>query len=394
MKKLLFLIFIPLFITSCNRDETENVSLGLRDYYNLPRFKKLELVSPYEGTHLWSIETSHGDSIVSTTRDFFFISNKPGSYKVTYLLDDGSEKLKHTFLVTVYKESPSYQNRVTKVWDYIPAPGQFVNEMPKYSPGDSQRDMDTKVLNSLRRDMLISLGAFGGSVILGFDHSIFNKQGGDFYIKGNSFFSDMLDSSKKGGSSESGIVYVSLDRNHNGLPDDEWYELKGSAFDSTDRTYQITYFYPTPHEPKEYEMLTDTLYCPWKDNRGREGHVYKNQFHNQEYFPQWIKGNMTFNCSKLPNNAEDLSGSGTYWIQWCFDWGYVDNYPNAYVDKNSFDISNAVDKNGNSVSLPCIDFVKVQTGQNAYLGWLGETSTEFSSLIDLNLTSPNQGTLN
>lgn len=107
MKKLLFLIFVSVFIVSCDRDETENVSLGLRDYYNLPRFKKLELTSPYDGTHSWSIETPHGDSVISTSKDFFFISDKPGSYKVTYLLDDGTEKLKHTFLITVYKESPS-----------------------------------------------------------------------------------------------------------------------------------------------------------------------------------------------------------------------------------------------------------------------------------------------
>lgn len=390
MKRIYYFLFLSLLVTACNRDDYENLSLGLRDYYNLPRFKKLELKSPYEGSHQWILHTDHGDSLLSTSKEFFFIKDQESTYNLEYRLDDGIEKLSHKFTINVHKESPLYQSRVTQVFDYRPAPGQFVNIMPKYVKGDTQRDMNTKVLNCLRRDILISLGAFGGYVVMGFDHSIYNKEGADFYIKGNSFYSDMLDpDDPKGGSSESGIVYVSMDRNKNGLPDDEWYELKGSVFAQTDRTYEITYSYPTEHEPVPDGMMTDTLYCPWKDNRGHEGHVYKNQFHNQSYYPEWIKEDLVFHCSKLPSNAEDKSGSGTYWVQWCFDWGYVDNHPNAQIDKNSFDISNAVDKNGLPVHLPCIDFVKVQTGQNQYCGWLGETSTEFSYFIDLNLGKPN-----
>lgn len=387
MKKLLFILSLLSVLVSCTRDEVENVSLGLRDYYNIPRFKKLYLTSPYQGTHTWNVQCPDGTEIVSHDKEFCFIKDKQGVYNFTYTLDDGIEVLRHHFQVNVYLETPRFQDRVTQVFDYCPAPGQFVNEMPKYAPGDTQKDMNTKVLSSLRSDVLVSLGACGGYVVMGFDHSIYNKDGNDFYIKGNSFFSDMLDESdRRGGSSESGIVYVSIDSNRNGLPDDEWYELKGSAFFKTDRTYQITYEYPTPHKPVVGDgCITDSLNCPWFDNRGNKGHVYKNSFHNQDYYPKWIKNKLVFNCSKLPFNAEDTSGEGTYWIQWCFGWGYVDNYPNAFVDKNSFDISNAVDSKGNYIPLSCIDFVKVQTGQNAYLGWLGETSTELSSFTDLNL---------
>lgn len=45
-------------------------------------------------------------------------------------------------------------------------------------------------------------------------------EGYDFAIEGNAF----------DGSSEPGIVWVMQDVNGNGLPDDTWYQLKGSEY--------------------------------------------------------------------------------------------------------------------------------------------------------------------
>ena len=58
----------------------------------------------------------------------------------------------------------------------------------------------------------------------------------DFSIQGNAF----------DGSSEPGIVWVMQDINGNGLPDDEWYELKGSEAgkDETIRNFKVTYYRP------------------------------------------------------------------------------------------------------------------------------------------------------
>ena len=64
------------------------------------------------------------------------------------------------------------------------------------------------------------LGGWGGYIVVGFDHSIENKGGYDFSIKGNAFDS----------SNEPGIVWVMQDVNGDGLPNDEWYELKGSEY--------------------------------------------------------------------------------------------------------------------------------------------------------------------
>ena len=52
----------------------------------------------------------------------------------------------------------------------------------------------------------------------------------------------------------------------------------------------------------------------------------------------------------------------------------------------SFDIGWAVDKKGNKVYLPGVDFIRVYTGVNQYCGWLGETSTEITGAKDLHVS--------
>jgi hypothetical protein len=52
---------------------------------------------------------------------------------------------------------------------------------------------------------------------------------------------------------------------------------------------------------------------------------------------------------------------------------------------NLFDISDAVDKNGNKANLSGISFIKVQSGVFQIAGWLNEVSTEVSGAVDLSL---------
>ena len=60
---------------------------------------------------------------------------------------------------------------ITKVLDYMPAVGQFTNELPKYEKGDTQEDMNKKVLESIGNNnrSMITLGGYGGYVVVGFD---------------------------------------------------------------------------------------------------------------------------------------------------------------------------------------------------------------------------------
>ena len=294
--------------------------------------------------------------------------------------------------------SDGFSPYVTKVLDYRPAVGQFTNTMPEYEEGDTQEDMNRKVLEAIRdnRRTMISLGGYGGYVVVGFDHTIENKPGlCDFRVLGNAFNAG---GQTEYGSSEPGIIQVAYDANGNGRPDDdEWYEIAGSAhlgcreawFDElqaagndirTVTDYRITYYRPETETPADAEK-----YIRWTDSENGCGYIAKNGYHAQPYFPQWVEGNeLTFEGTRLPQNGLDLSGEGNNFALYKFAYGYADNETNT-ADASAIDIGWAVDAEGNPVDLPGADFIRIYTGVNQQNGWLGENSTEVMGVEDLHL---------
>ena len=281
---------------------------------------------------------------------------------------------------------------ITVVDEYRPAPGQFVNIMPKYEQGDDAARMAQKCTESLannQRDM-VCLGGYGGYITFHFDHSIANVQGqADVLILGNSNFE---------GNSEPGIVMVSKDENGNGLPDDTWYELKGSAdADSVGKVvygYTITYQRPTTEQADGKTSaiskdITIEQYIPWTDNQGQSGYVSKNRYHAQTYYPMWVNDDtMTFGPQTLlPRNGYNtLVYPKENWILKQLAWGYVDNKPNTVAENGSFDFDNAVEVvSRQPVTIDFVDFVRVYTAVNQQCGWIGETSTELLGAEDLHL---------
>ena len=381
-------------LQACHSD-IDNVSSGLSSYYYVERMKKLLLSPAYEGSsYRWTMRLADGrDTLLSTERDYVFLAEREGTYSLTFELDDGQRGFRHSFPVTVVHEETEYSPYTARVYEYRPAPGQFVNTMPIYEDGDTEETMRQKAEDDLVNDVMVSLGSYGGYVTFGFDHTVVNVPGKkDFYIKGNAFYSDIpAYKDKQGGSAEPGIVMVAFDRNGNGrADDDEWYELAGSEHGkpSTTRGYEITYSRPDGHTPVRdmTGMLTDTVYIPWRDNMGGKGYVAKNMYHTQDYYPKWIGDSvMTFKGTLLAPNGVDESRRGTYYVLYAYPWGYVDNHPNDKTDLCSFDISWAVDRQGSPVHLPGADFIRVYTGVRQCCGWLGETSTELSRAQDLHI---------
>ena len=258
---------------------------------------------------------------------------------------------------------------ISKVFEYKPAPGQFIGE-PTISPAPILTPEAACAWSKERLDAkkLISLGAFGGFIIVGFDHSIVNSGSYDFAIHGNAF----------SGNSEPGVVWVSQDVNGNGLPDDTWYELRGSEFFSeyTTRNYSVTYY--KPDGPGKNVR--------WTDSEGQEGTIdYIAAYHNQDsYYPAWISAEQyTLTGTRLKAYNYDKSGNGTMWINPDYDWGYADNFGG-----DRFRIGDAMDAEGKAVNLKYIDFIKVQTALNAKSGWLGELSTEVLGFEDLTMNTP------
>ncbi len=273
---------------------------------------------------------------------------------------------------------------ISRIIEYYPAPGQYINDTLTGTPRAAKR-LAGGVGSA------VSLGAFGGYIIAGFDHTVENDPenpyGVDFTIFGNAF----------SGSAEPGIVRVMKDENGNGLPDDTWYEIAGSWHVSgrITKNYQIVYKRPQPDDG-------GGVY--WHDNLGDTGSIRHNPFHPQpyypstEYFPSGNQDSLIFNGNRIhvPVHAENGILKTTELL-----FGYADNH--ASVDPYSvdgpdnpytsgilegtggdpFDISWATDSAGHYPDLDGIDFIMIMTAANAEAGPLGEISTDITGIRDV-----------
>lgn len=294
----------------------------------------------------------------------------------------------------LYASSPY----IYRVYEYRPAPGQFINLLPEYEAGDDANMMRLKAEEAIADNNLgmVSLGGWGGYITFGFDHVVKNVHGqNDFIILGNAFYSETHsdESTRQGGSAEPGIIWVSYDSNGNGKPDDEWYELAGSEYGnkSTITDYQLIYYRPdadhvaTPS--KTNKSLTDTTYIRWTDNHGMKGYMNQLVYHLQSYFPNWISDeSLTFTGSRLPDNYTNEGEDTPYYVLYPYAYGYADNHPNT-SEKAELNIDWAVTKDGQPANLSGIHFVRVYTGVHQQCGWLGETSTEITGAVDLHFAT-------
>ncbi|MBO5732233.1 MAG: cell surface protein [Alistipes sp.] len=344
--------------------------------------------------YMWQLgdegEAIEGDS------HFVFTADTAGEYHITATATatrEGSPiSITHKFIVTVYEDGAYYRAKSgtssanwSKVYEYTPAPGQFINETKTGGFDGTQTTSEAAIAYAEARmsdENWVSLGGFGGYIILGFDHSVDNSGDYDFGILGNSFK----------GSSEPGVVWVMQDENGNGEPDDTWYELAGSETSKAEtiQNYAVTYYRPSGAG----------MPVQWSDNLGNSGEIdYLKQFHRQEYYyPLWIEGeSYTLMGTCLQARNYDASGNGSYWVNDAYDWGYADNYSpidrlteednaEGEINANHFKISNAIDFECKPIHLDYIDFVKVQVAVNAKSGWLGELSTEVCGMFDYNMT--------
>ena len=229
------------------------------------------------------------------------------------------------------------------VLEYCPAPGQFVNVLPEYADGDTEADMCAKATELIERGALVTLGGWGGYIVMRVDPPITT---GRFRVLGNAFAGPAPNGS---GAAEPGVVSVSYDSNGNGVADDEWFQIHGSA---TETDYSMTYFYADE---------------TWTASDGSTGSVQHNAYHLQPYFPQWLSAAeaLTFHGTLLESNGYYDDTLGQYVLQ-AFDYGYADSWSNT--DERSALVAD--------VDLPQIDFIRVQTGVNQSFPTIGETSTE------------------
>lgn len=266
MKKVWYVLSMVLvgLVSACQSDTPSMIELGLDDTYVVARMKSLTLHPEFTGERYeWrlSYESAAGavsDSLVATTRDYTFVAGEEGTYRLKLNIFDPANPIEHLMQIVVRREEVAYSPYITRVYEYRPAPGQFINVLPQYEEGDTEETMRQKVEECLAYNAgsIISLGGYGGYVVVGFDHTIVNRPGEyDFKVLGNA----------TQGGSEPGIVMVSVDVNGNGMPDDEWYELAGSEYHkaSTVKGYEITYYRPDENKtpvPGSSTSITDATY--------------------------------------------------------------------------------------------------------------------------------------
>ena len=310
-------------------------------------------------------------------------------------------------ILTVSLTSAAQNQRLT-VLEYHPAPGQFTNTLPAFSSGDTYAELLKRCEEQLEDGNPVCLGAYGGYITIALPQPINNGKGSDLRILGNAFYATddpKYGAATIGGSIEPGIVYAGVGSSPETA---EWYELAGSEYYTTEiHDYEITYYRPTAEtgDHSEPYMSYDRYIrwtAAWTDTEGNrqttEGWQPKNIYRSQTYWPMWENGDkLTFRGGKLPDNAVNYGGTGEdpqnpqSWVQYRYakdSYGYVDAAPTANSSDtiyNTFDLDWAVDAEGNPVKLDHADYIRIQTGLNQHCGWIGETSTEVTAMVNLHL---------
>lgn len=393
-------------ITSCTQNRQDGVASQAPRIVSIkasesifftghPVVFSVQVEDPTAVAVLWDI---NGQQYMDgTTFDFTPLLGGRNTLKVVVTNDLGQDSSSLTFDVLRTRGAQSSQ-WISRVFDYTPAPGQFINT----SSGNEQA-----VQGIIGKRGMVSLGGYGGSIVFGFDHSVVDGQGTDFVIHGNAFK----------GSSEPGAVAVAFDANGNGLPDDEFYELRGSGYDGSAKKLGIKYLKPSQTDSAEsVEWVTTSL---------ERGQIEKVVFHGQCYYPLFMgaQAGESTAASIVPNHGTGTAarpaattltkstipaelnftgnlvvnpsapGPDGIWINPSLEWGYADNYTPDYdqplgddpltARSNKFDIHNAVDSAAEPVNLSGIDFIKVYTCVNEQSGPLGEISCDVCGAISL-----------
>jgi len=374
LRLLTFIISGTFLFSSCSKDDDAGVipmefeNINYQENYELLLGDTLSIdaeilnLSP-EANFSWEMNNEE----ISTAQNLNYIFKESGTFNLQFKAVANNDSLLRNYQLIVNDPyelyfRPKTENSsefISEIIDYKPAPGQYINKSYG-TPEDAQNIVGGK-------SKVLSLGAWGGYVLFTFDHTIENRENAkDLVVYGNAM----------NGLSEPGIVQVSFDENGNGLPDDQWFELAGSAH-SAEKTifnYNITYT-----NPEEYSNI------PWVDSEGKQDSIKVNTYHTQNYYPLFIeeqdeltlKGTRVYPTIKLEGFAS-IEG---------LEWGYVDNFDEEYTTYggNAMELDWAIDAEMNPVNLKGIDFVKVYTGAQGNVGWLGEISTEIKGASDLSM---------
>ena len=320
----------------------------------------------------------------------------------------------------------------SKVYAYLPAPGQFVNEGITTGGWGDIYDASGNLKNNTATG--VSLGAYGGYIVFDMDPiirgdggvyqsgGIYNSSdtpyGTDFIIFGNAFWNN----------AEPGLIQVS----QNGTT---WYDIANSKYyDSTvtNKNQTVTYTVPSDNHTEDIDYDLSQI----ESNHGSlkavsytgsvTGTVSTNPFHNHCWFPfntnYFVPRTSTADemtkIDTLPFVSRTLADDVTSTLTFTglrlssvttgsnnnkyYQFGFADVHPNntlggtvsynPYIEMNTLsdwntvsantsggdpiDISWAVNPDGSPAKLDAIRFIRVYTSVAQMNGMSGEISTE------------------
>ena len=280
---------------------------------------------------------------------------------------------------------------------YDPAPGRFVNDAAFNDPQDALGPPNGGGIAGPDNSSLVSLGALGGAITLGFDHPVEddprNPFGMDAIVFGNSFWAGG-DPDRRW--AECATIEISFDENANGEADDPWYLIPGSHIpDPSLQWLEVTWD----------DDILDGTFPPSESGTIPPG-----------LFGQWTTSAFSlplelFGTLVVVNPAEDISVEGIF--------GYADYSPTLVlgdldaddiVDDTSmtpeafytlpddprtvgissgsgggdaFDIAWAIDPDtGLPADLAAFHFIRITSAVNAWSEVFGENSAEIDAVAD------------
>lgn len=400
MKKGLLYLLLPALcygIAGCSDDDKNDseISITLNESYSVVASKILTItpqVATADVSYQWILTKNPvnavKDSLLSTDASLAFIALQDGVYDITLKVIKGNESGSKDFIVNVTGETSQYSPYITAMYDFAPAPGTLANDCYKQD-GYTKEDVMKIVLGRIDNTSvgyLLDLGSFGGSVVVGFDHTVINIPGErDFRVYG-------VNESVPNFVTAPGLLFVAYDKNGNGKPDDdEWYEIKGSAHKDNivDSNFSVTYHRPA----KDKAPVQLGPFDPFQD---RESVLTENSLGESFYLsllrnrkdlcPSWIdQDKFTFTGKRFNINIKpQVAGQYTLWQYDILDWGY------ANAKDPDIDIDWAIDKDGNKVHLPGIDYIKVVNCVSSddivrYSSLQTTASTKFAGAADLHI---------
>ena len=334
-----------------------------------PKLKVLEIKPNITGPDRkdYEYEWAIGEFVIGKEGTLDFIELKPGDYNLTLKVSAGKQSAVGTCKVKV--EDAEYNVSPITFFDFRSAPGnnwlQVAGQAGNvgYPPVEilaPYNEFIAKATENLRKTkrMGFYLNSWGSYVMLGFDHSIINiPLKTDLKVSVDGYgYPNLLS------------VYVAQDKNKNGKPDDEWFEIKNVDYgNETVKDYERTYtLLKLSAEDVGNNKVLVKYKDEWVDNqvdennqKGKGGFDYEYTFDNPSYglFPGYYLRKDKIEYYEGWPKSFTLKGK-------LFNKKVQNSWASPAISVN---INDAVNHRGEPANINYIDFVKVQRTGEVYL---------------------------